>query len=80
MIKDAEAYRRQSDRDRWEALARMTPAESIAVGEALLTSEIMSRAVFPDDDQPRSLAIALGITSPAAPGPDEDAGDSEPVR
>lgn len=39
----------------------MTAAESIAVGEALLTSEIMRLAVFPDDDQPRSLAIALGL-------------------
>ena len=42
-------------------MRRMTPEESIAVGEALLTSEIMSLAVFPDDDEPRSLAIALGI-------------------
>ena len=42
-------------------MQRMTPEESIAVGEALLTSEIMNLAVFPDDDEPRSLAIALGI-------------------
>jgi hypothetical protein len=61
MIRNVDAYRRESERDRWESLQRMTPEESIAVGEALLTSEIMSLAVFPDDDEPRSLAIALGI-------------------
>ena len=44
----------------------MTIEESIALGEDLLTSEIMELAEFPDDDQPRSLAIALGIA--AAPG------------
>ena len=61
MIRNVDTYRRESERDRWESLRRMTPEESIAVGEALLTSEIMSLAVFPDDDEPRSLAIALGI-------------------
>lgn len=40
----------------------MTPEESIAVGEALLTSELMELAVFPDDDHPCSLALSLGIT------------------
>jgi hypothetical protein len=39
----------------------MSVEESIAVGEALLTSEIMRLAEFPDDDRPQSLAIALGI-------------------
>ena len=39
----------------------MTIEESIALGEALLTSEIMDLAEFPDDDQPMSLAISLGI-------------------
>jgi len=79
MIRNPEAYRRQSDRDRWEALARMTPEESIALGEALLTSEIMRLAVFPDDDQPRSLALALGITPHRARGRGEDAGGRERV-
>jgi hypothetical protein len=68
MITDLEAYRRESERDRWEALRRLTPEESIAVGEALLTSEIMRLAVFPDDDAPRSLAIALGIEPRTARG------------
>lgn len=66
MIRNEEQYRREAERDRWEALRRMTPEDSIAVGEALLTSEIMGLAAFPDDDQPCSLAIALGIRSEAA--------------
>lgn len=63
MIHDPEIQRRQADQERWDALRRMTVAESIAVGEALLTSDIMRLAEFPDDDQPRSLAISLGIAS-----------------
>lgn len=39
----------------------MSMVESIALGEALLTSEVMDLAVFPDDDAPVSLAIALGL-------------------
>jgi hypothetical protein len=34
---------------------------SIAVLEALLTSELMDIAVFADDDHPRTLARSLGI-------------------
>jgi len=66
MIKDSQTYRRQSEAERWEALRRMTAADSIALGEALLTSEIMRLATFPDDDHPRSLAIRLGIKPHAA--------------
>lgn len=66
MIKDPQTYRRQSEAERWEALRRMTAADSIALGEALLTSEIMRLATFPDDDYPRSLAIRLGIKPHAA--------------
>ena len=44
----------------------MTAGESIAVGEALLTSDLMRLAQFPDDDHPCSLAIALGLRSTAA--------------
>ena len=39
----------------------MTAEDSIAIGEALLTSDVMRLAEFPDDDHPLSLAIALGI-------------------
>lgn len=66
MIRNEGQHRRDTDFDHWEALRQMTPEESIALGEALLTSEIMQVAVFPDDDQPRSLAIALGIRPRAA--------------
>jgi hypothetical protein len=67
MIRNPQAYRRVDESERREALRRMTAAESIAIGEALLTSEIMTVALFPDDDHPRSLAIALGI-APRGPG------------
>ncbi len=61
MIRDREAFRRLCDREYWDRLARMTVEESIAVGEALLTSELMRLSVFPDDDHPVALARALGI-------------------
>lgn len=66
MIKNRAAFDRASEQERWDALAGMTPAESIAIGEALLTSDLMRLAVFPDDDHPRSLARSLGIESGAA--------------
>jgi len=61
MIKNPDEYQRTAELERWEALRRMSVEESIAVGEALLTSEIMRLAEFRDDDRPQSLAIALGI-------------------
>lgn len=64
MIRNPEVFARQAEQSRWDALRQMTAEESIAVGEALLTSEIMTLAEFPDDDHPRSLAISLGISSP----------------
>lgn len=63
MIRNPELYRRQADQERWDALRRMTVAESIAIGEAILISDIMRLAEAPDDDQPQSLAIALGIAT-----------------
>lgn len=61
MIKNRETYRRESERERWQALRQMSAEESIAIGEALLTSELLRLAEFTDDDHPQSLAIALGI-------------------
>jgi hypothetical protein len=46
----------------------MTAEDSIAIGEALLTSDLMRLAQFPDDDHPCSLAIALGLRTTAAEG------------
>jgi hypothetical protein len=63
VIKNSTAYARQSQEERWEALRRMSVKDSIAIGEALLTSDVMRLAKFPDDDQPLSLAIALRIGS-----------------
>ncbi len=62
MIKNTALFADQVERDRWERLQRMSPAESIAIGEALLTSEIMLLAEFSDDDHPQSLAVSLGIS------------------
>ncbi|HEY4158174.1 MAG TPA: hypothetical protein VGM29_08755 [Polyangiaceae bacterium] len=61
MIKDLAAYQRLCEKEHWDALSRQTIEESIAVGEALLTSELMDIAVFTDDDRPMSLALSLGI-------------------
>jgi hypothetical protein len=61
MITNLRAYERRADAERFETLQGMSVEESIAIGEALLTSDVMNVAVFPDDDQPKSLAIALGI-------------------
>lgn len=61
LIKDLEAYERLCEQERLEALRAMSVDESIAVLEALLTSELMDIAVFPDDDRPMSLARSLGI-------------------
>jgi hypothetical protein len=68
MIRDQDRYRVSSEAERWEVLRGMTPEESIAIGEALLTSEVMDLAEFPDDDHPLSLAIALGIRKPLRDG------------
>lgn len=61
MIKRPDEYRREEERERSAVLRRMSSAESIALGEALLTSQLMESARFSDDDHPQSLAIALGI-------------------
>lgn len=61
VIKNAAAYARQSQEERWQALRGMSVKESIAIGEALLTSDVMRLATFPDVDRPLSLAIALRI-------------------
>lgn len=66
MIKSRKAYRKISEREDLKSLRSMTIEESIALGEALLTSEIMDLAVFPDDDRPKCLAISLGIKSPSS--------------
>ena len=48
VIMDLKAYQQLSEKERWEALRRMTPEESIAIGEALLTSEVMNLAEIRD--------------------------------
>lgn len=72
MIRNPSDYRRDDDQERWQKLRQMSIDDSIVIGEALLTSEIMRLAQFPDDDHPRSLAIALGI----APRPAERRSES----
>jgi hypothetical protein len=60
VITDGSAYAR-FDEEYWDRLRDMSAAESIALGEALLASELRKVAVFPDDDHPMSLAKSLGI-------------------
>jgi hypothetical protein len=61
VITDRAAFDAWCEAERWQRLADMTVEESIALGEALLTSELMDLSTFPDDDRPMSLAKALGI-------------------
>jgi hypothetical protein len=61
MIKDADAYARLCDDEHWDALRATSFDASIAILEALLTSELMDVAIFADDDHPMSLARSLGI-------------------
>ena len=61
MITDRAAYERRSEAERWERLQRMSVEESITLGEALLTSEVMDVAAFAHDERPVCLAIALGL-------------------
>jgi hypothetical protein len=68
MIRNEVAYRRQAEQDAQADLRSMSAEESIAIGEALLTSDLMRVAVFPDEQQPLSLAIALGIDPQHARG------------
>jgi len=68
MIRNEVAYRRQAEQDAQADLRSMSAEESIVIGEALLTSDLMRVAVFPDEQQPLSLAIALGIDPQRARG------------
>ncbi len=61
MITNVDLHRRMDEEERWETLRRMTPEESISLGEALLTSEVMRDAAVARDDRPVCLAVALGI-------------------
>jgi hypothetical protein len=61
MIKDSKAYAQLSGKEDLARLQSLTCEDAIAIGEALLTSELMEVAQFPDDDHPMSLAMALGI-------------------
>jgi len=61
MIKNPELYRPREAVRRWRTLRRMSAEESIAIGEALLTSEIMKLAWRGKRRRPKCLAVALGI-------------------
>ena len=58
VIRDVDAYRKLDEREHWSRLEQMSIDESLAVGEALLTSELMDLAVFADDDHPVCLSSA----------------------
>lgn len=61
MISNLAAYGRLCEQEQWDVLRAMSVDDSIAVLEALLTSELMEIASFADDDHPMSLARSLGI-------------------
>ncbi len=66
VIKDRRAFAELCERERHQALARMTAEESIAVAEALLTSEAMEIARFERSTRPVSLALSLGLVTVSA--------------
>jgi hypothetical protein len=72
MITNRAAYDRWCEAERWERLGRMSIDESIALGEALLTSELMDH-VTASAHAPLGLAIALGLVARCAP---QDRGSS----
>jgi len=53
--------RDRADAERWRALAKMSAAESIRVGEALWASDLMRIAVPGPAPRPPSLALSLGL-------------------
>ena len=61
MIKNSKLYRKLAEKRRWEALQKMSAEESLALGEALLTSQLMTLAKFPRPRRPKCLAVSLGI-------------------
>ncbi len=67
MIKNLPKYKKAREREYWNVLRRLNDKESIALAEALMTSELMKIAYFPDDDHPMSLAISLGIKKAPKP-------------
>ena len=66
VIRDTVAYAELCEREERETLRRMTVDESIALGEALLTSELVLLCAAAEDDEPTSLAHALGIATARA--------------
>jgi hypothetical protein len=44
-----------------KALQRLSPAQSIAIGEALLVSDVMRIAHLVSGPRPPSIAVALGL-------------------
>jgi hypothetical protein len=61
VITNRAAYEALCEAERWDTLAALSVDETIAIGEALLASELMDVAEFPDDDHPLNLARALGL-------------------
>jgi len=61
VIRDKAAYDRLCEQEQWAGLRAMSVDDSIALLEALLTSELMDIAAFADDDHPMSLARSLSI-------------------
>lgn len=60
VIKDQKAYRRLRELEDTRALQALTTEESIAIGEALLTSSIMT-LVRPTRERRLDLARTLGV-------------------
>jgi hypothetical protein len=67
MISEPARYAALCEKEELDALRSLSVEDAIAIGEALLTSELMDLAEFPDDDHPLSLARRLGVRGLPAP-------------
>ena len=61
MIRDFKAYALIREAEYWRDLSHMSIDDSIHLGEALLTSQLMGAYVGGKDTHPMSLARSLGI-------------------
>jgi hypothetical protein len=61
MILDRSAYERFRVADERQALSRLTAAESLAIGEALWTSEVAARLEIAPEPRAENAARRLGI-------------------
>lgn len=79
MLRNADLYRHRARALRWKSIRALSPEESIEVGEALLTSEILRLARFPRRRH-RCFADLLGVRRSPVPGAPQESPANAPHR